>query len=53
MVLRIENQSKTYHEIYHGIKHADILMRQSNKMRKSKCYVMDKESDSEKDPFPT
>jgi len=32
----------------HEIKHANALIRQSNKMRRSECYVMDKEYDSEK-----
>jgi hypothetical protein len=32
----------------HEIKHANALIRQSNKMRKSDCYVMDKGYDSEK-----
>ncbi len=32
------------------IKHANALIRQSNKMRKSDCYVMDRD-DSEKNPF--
>src|SRR5271169_3833964 len=32
----------------HEIKHANALIRQSNRMRKSDCYVMDKGYDSEK-----
>ena len=32
----------------HEIKHANALIRQSNKMRKSECYVLDKGYDSEK-----
>ncbi len=32
----------------HEIKHANALIRQSNKMRRSECYVMDKGYDSEK-----
>ena len=32
----------------HEIKHANALIRQSDKMRKSDCYVMDKGYDSEK-----
>ena len=39
-----EISQKTDHEI----KHTNALIRQSNKMRKSDCYVMDKGSDSEK-----
>ncbi len=30
------------------VKHAKALIRQSNQSRKSECYVMDKEYDSEK-----
>ncbi len=40
----MEISQKTDHEI----KHANALIRQSNKMRKSDCYVMDKRYDSEK-----
>ena len=32
----------------HDVKHAKTLIRQSNKLRKSECYVMDKGYDSEK-----
>jgi hypothetical protein len=32
----------------HEIRHANALIRQSNKMRKSECYVLDKGYDSEK-----
>ncbi|NLN43089.1 MAG: transposase, partial [Methanosarcina sp.] len=32
----------------HDVKHAKTLIRQSNKSRKSECYVMDKGYDSEK-----
>ena len=32
----------------HDVKHAKALMRQSNKMRRSEFYVMDKGYDSEK-----
>ncbi len=32
----------------HEIKHTNALIRQSNKIRKSECYVMDKGYDSEK-----
>ena len=32
----------------HEIKHANALIRQSSKIRKSECYVMDKRYDSEK-----
>jgi transposase len=32
----------------HDIKHANTLIRQSNRKRKSECYVMDKGYDSEK-----
>jgi Transposase DDE domain len=32
----------------HEIKHANALIKQSNKMRKSDCYIMDKGYDSEK-----
>lgn len=32
----------------HDVKHAKALIRQSNKSRKSECYVLDKEYDSEK-----
>lgn len=39
----MENQSKTDHDV----KHAKTLIRQSNKLRKSQCYVMDKGYDSE------
>ncbi len=39
----MENQSKTDHDV----KHAKALIRQSNKIRKSECYVMDKRYDSE------
>ena len=31
----------------HDVKHAKTLIRQSNKLRKSQCYVMDKGYDSE------
>ncbi|RXA15579.1 IS5 family transposase [Methanosarcina sp. MSH10X1] len=31
----------------HDVKHAETLIRQSNKLRKSQCYVMDKGYDSE------
>jgi hypothetical protein len=31
----------------HDVKHAKALIRQSNKSRKSECYVMDKGYDSE------
>ncbi|MDD2614556.1 MAG: transposase [Methanosarcina sp.] len=31
----------------HDVKHAKTLIRQSNKLRKSECYVMDKGYDSE------
>ena len=39
---------KISQKIDHEIKHANALIRQSNKMRKSDCYVMDKGYDSEK-----
>ncbi len=42
--LRMENKSK---KTDHDVKHAKTLIRQSNKLRKSECYVMDKGYDSE------
>lgn len=44
IVLGWKISQKTDHEI----KHANALIRQSNKMRKSECYVLDKGYDSEK-----
>ncbi len=44
IILGWEISQKTDHEI----KHANALIRQSNKIRKSDCYVMDKRYDSEK-----
>jgi hypothetical protein len=38
---------KTYQEI----KHVNALIKQSNKIRKSQCYVMDKGYVSEKNTF--
>ena len=37
---------------YHEIKHVNALIKQSNKIRKSQCYVMDKGYVSEKNTFP-
>jgi hypothetical protein len=39
---------KISQKTYHDVKHAKALIRQSNKSRKSECYVMDKGYDSEK-----
>jgi hypothetical protein len=44
VILGWEISQKTDHEI----KHANALIRQSNRTRKSQCYVMDKGYDSEK-----
>jgi len=39
---------KISQETDHKIKHANALIRQSNRTRKSQCYVMDKGYNSEK-----
>jgi hypothetical protein len=44
VVLGWKISQKTYYEI----KHAITLIKQSNRIRKSQCYVMDKGYDSEK-----
>jgi hypothetical protein len=44
VLLGCKISQKTYIEI----KHANALIRQSNRIRKSQCYVMDKGFDSEK-----
>ena len=44
MILGWKISQKTDHEI----KHANALIRQSNRTRKSECYVLDKGYDSEK-----
>ena len=36
------------HKKYHEIKHTNALVRQSNRIRKSQCYMMDKIYDSKK-----